>query len=377
MAPMDSPISCQGPARFHPLELIPFFRRFPAGRGRYLLLTLIWNLLIAALMLLANVSINSALPSARIVWIYVVIANFAGFAIHALFEGGRILGLEALTVRHGHLAKTAYYTILPMIGVIAGFQAAEWILGIGFTGWFANSGWIVSIAATSLIISLIISAMMFMREREANAQAALQRERAQSERIQREALAANLRALQAQIEPHFLFNTLANISSLVDREPAGAKRMLDRFIRFLRASLAATRSDTTTLGAERELISAYLDVLQVRLGARLQYRVDVTAEASGFAIAPMLLQPVVENAIRHGIEPKVEGGRVEFEARREAGAVVVEIRDTGAGFASTTRGGVGLTNLRDRLRGLYGEAASLSIGDNAPCGTRVTIRIPA
>jgi LytS/YehU family sensor histidine kinase len=91
----------------------------------------------------------------------------------------------------------------------------------------------------------------------------------------------------------------------------------------------------------------------------------------------MLLQPVVENAIRHGIEPKVEGGRIEFEARREAGAVVVEVSDTGVGFAQTTRGGVGLTNLRDRLRGLYGESATLSIGENAPGGTRVTIRIPA
>jgi sensor histidine kinase YesM len=91
----------------------------------------------------------------------------------------------------------------------------------------------------------------------------------------------------------------------------------------------------------------------------------------------MLLQPVVENAIRHGLEAKVEGGRIDFRARREAEAVVIEVRDTGVGFAATTTGGVGLTNLRDRLRGLYGSAASLSIGENHPSGTLVTLRLPA
>jgi sensor histidine kinase YesM len=374
---MDAPAACRSPAHFHPLELIPFFRRFPQSRARDLLYTLIWNVLLAAVFLVAGSAMSGRLPTPRAVEIYFVLANFVGFAIHALFEGGRILGLEALSIRHGMPARTVYYTVIPLIGVIAGFQATDWVLHIGFTNWLGDKGWLVSIVATSLVISLIISAILYVRERDASTQAALQRERAQGERIQREALAANLRALQAQIEPHFLFNTLANVSSLVDREPADAKRMLDRFNRFLRSSLAATRSDTTTLGAERELISAYLDVLQVRMGSRLQYRIEIAPDVSQVAIAPMLLQPVVENAIRHGIEPKIEGGRVELAARREGGMVVVDIVDTGVGFAPTTRGGVGLTNLRDRLRGLYGEAAALSIAENSPCGTRVTIRIPA
>ena len=377
MAAMDSQIACRGGSSFHPLELIPYFRRFRPSRARNLLYTLIWSVMIALLMVMAFAAVNAKLPSLRTVWVYLVVATFAGFAIHALFEGGRILGIEAFAIRHGHVVKTVYYTAVPTIGMIAGFQATDWLLHIGFTRWFVSTGWITSVAAMSLLLSLVISGVFYLREREAKSQAALQEERARVERIQREALAANLRALQAQIEPHFLFNTLANVSSLVDREPANAKRMLDRFNRFLRSSLAATRSETTTLGAERELICAYLDVLQVRMGARLQYRVDVPAEVAPHPIAPMLLQPVVENAIRHGIEPKVEGGRVEFEARRDGAAMVIEVRDTGVGFAPTTRGGVGLTNLRDRLRGLYGEAATLAIGENQPCGTRVTIRIPA
>jgi len=219
--------------------------------------------------------------------------------------------------------------------------------------------------------------IFFWRERDARAQADLERERLRAERVEREAVLANLRALQAQIEPHFLFNTLANAASLIDADPARAKHMLESFNRFLRASLAATRGESTTLGDESELIAAYLDVLEVRMGRRLRYAIDVPAELAGHTLAPMLLQPVVENAIRHGLEPKVEGGEIRLAARREQGDIVVEVRDTGVGFAATTRGGVGLTNLRERLRGLYGERASLAIGDNAPAGTVVTLRLPA
>ncbi len=125
-----------------------------------------------------------------------------------------------------------------------------------------------------------------------------------------------------------------------------AKRMLETFIRFLRASLAATRGESTTLAAEAELIGSYLDVLQIRMGPRLRYTVDVPDDLHSFPIAPMLLQPVVENAIRHGLEPKVEGGELRLAARRDGDDIVVEVRDTGVGFGATTRGGVGLTNLR-------------------------------
>jgi LytS/YehU family sensor histidine kinase len=113
------------------------------------------------------------------------------------------------------------------------------------------------------------------------------------------------------------------------------------------------------------------------MGTRLRYNVDVPAELHTMPIAPMLLQPVVENSIRHGLEPKLEGGEVAFRARRDGADVLIEISDTGVGFAPVTRGGVGLTNLRDRLRALYGERASLSVGDNGGAGARVTLRLPA
>jgi sensor histidine kinase YesM len=219
--------------------------------------------------------------------------------------------------------------------------------------------------------------VFFWRERHARAQAALEAERARNERIEREAAFANLRALQAQIEPHFLFNTLANVASLVDPDPAKAKRMLESFIRFLRGSLNATRGESTTLVQEAELIASYLDVLQIRMGGRLRYEVDIPPELHAVALPPMLLQPVVENSIRHGLEPKVEGGLVRVHAHRNGAGVAVEISDTGVGFAATTRGGVGLTNVRDRLRLIYGERASLVVSEAALGGAVVTLTLPA
>jgi len=363
---------------FHPLELIPYFRRFPCTRWRNLVYTFIWSSLIAGLFLLVSAALGGRMPNARTVGIYFVVGYFMGFAIHALFAAGSMFGVEAwLKQRRGFAARAVYYIAIPVLGAIAGFQAGDWFFHIGFHDPAQARGWIISIASTSLVISLILSAVLYTREREARAQAELERQRSASERMERDAIAANLRALQAQIEPHFLFNTLANISSLVDREPREAKRMLERFIGFLRASLAATRMERTTLGAERELISAYLDVLQVRMGARLRYAVEIAPGLESFSIPPMLLQPVVENAIRHGLEPKMEGGTVEVRAAREGAMVAIEVRDTGVGFHASTEGGFGLANLRDRLRGLYGEGARLSIVENRPSGTIVSIHIPA
>jgi signal transduction histidine kinase len=169
---------------------------------------------------------------------------------------------------------------------------------------------------------------------------------------------ARLRALQAQIEPHFLYNTLANVVSLIGPQPAQAQHMLERFIDYLRASLAASRSEDATLASEAGLIAAYLDVLAVRMGERLRYRIEVPDELRQFRIAPMLLQPVVENAIAHGLEPKVEGGEIVVSARVEGDQVCVRISDTGVGLNESAPrkpgGGVGLSNLRERLRSLYG-----------------------
>jgi signal transduction histidine kinase len=362
---------------FHPLELIPFFRRFPYTFGRDFLYTFIWSSLIGVVFCLLNAMGAGRMPTLWVFGLYLLIANVIGYVIHALFYVASALGIDTAVSRAGFIVKVTYFSVVPLIGVLIGFWLVSFIVDLGFRNWLTDPAAIISITVTSLIISTIMSVIFFWRERAATQAAHRAQGRARTRRIEREAALANLRALQAQIEPHFLFNTLANVLSLVDPDPVKAKHMLESFIRFLRTSLNATRRESTTLAEEGELIGAYLDVLQVRMGERLHYRIEIDPALGSFTLPPMLLQPVVENAIRHGLEPKVEGGEVVVRARREGDHVAIEIADTGVGFASVTRGGVGLSNLRDRLKLLYGDAGSLVIAENSPAGSRVTVRLPA
>lgn len=195
---------------------------------------------------------------------------------------------------------------------------------------------------------------------------------------EKELMHAQLRLLQAQIEPHFLFNTLANVHSLIAREPTQAATMLDHFIAYLRESLAASRAQTGTLAQEAALLSHYLSLIQIRMGARLAYTLDVPPELGRQPLAPMLLQPLVENAIRHGLEPKVEGGHLHVAARQEADALVLTVQDDGLGFgthADSAGTGVGLSHTRERLAMLYDGRATLTVTDAQP-GTCVTLTLP-
>lgn len=363
--------------KFHPLEVIPYFRRWPCSIQRDLLYTFIWNCAFGAFFLAMNLMFSAQKASLGMFLGYMLVSHVVGYTIHLSYNLGSRVGLERAARRGSYAVKVVYYATVPIFGVFVGFAIASIFMDVGFRGWLSSPGLILSIMVTSVIISIVLSVVFFWRERAAVAEATIARERERSERIEREAALANLRALQAQIEPHFLFNTLANVTGLIDPDPAKAKRMLESFIRFLRASLAATRSASTTLGAEAELIGAYLDVLAVRMGARLRYAIDIEPALAAFELPQLLLQPIVENAIRHGLEPKVEGGEVAVRARRSEGFVDIEIADTGIGFAPVTAGGVGLTNIRDRLRLLYGGEATLAIRENTPTGTVVHVRLPA
>jgi sensor histidine kinase YesM len=192
---------------------------------------------------------------------------------------------------------------------------------------------------------------------------------------EKERITAQMRILQAQIEPHFLFNTLANVQSLIGREPDKATLMLDHFIMYLRQSLSASRSENGTLGQEIDLLEHYLHLLKIRMDDRLQYTIDVPDDLRTLPLAPMLLQPVVENAVKHGLEPKVEGGTLAVRITREGKWVRIAIDDTGNGFSDGASEGVGLSNLRERLALLYDGAASIAVTPANP-GTHVVIMLP-
>jgi sensor histidine kinase YesM len=222
----------------------------------------------------------------------------------------------------------------------------------------------------------VVSYFFFSKARLKVSRNVIQQERISRLSKEKEALEANLKLLQAQIEPHFLFNTLSNILSLIDTDSAKGKSMLLDLIHYLRTSLSRTRHDLITLDQEVELIRAYLNILKIRMGERLNFRIEIPEAIKESPFPPMLLQPLVENAVKHGLEPKIEGGEILISAREEEGLIRIEVRDTGTGFTSGGEGGVGLGNVRERLKLLYGDKGRLIIEENKPQGVRVIIEAP-
>jgi signal transduction histidine kinase len=222
--------------------------------------------------------------------------------------------------------------------------------------------------------------MILDRERTERIKLERTEARVRAESIERQALQAQLRLLQAQIEPHMLFNTLANLQGLIAIDPQAANRMLDHLIQYLRATLSATRAETTTLAQEFDAAEAYLGLMAVRMGARLSYRCILPAALRGARLPAMLLQPLVENAIIHGLEPKIDGGTVTVEASAHDGVLAICVTDTGLGLDDTqptAKGtGVGVTTTRERLHALYGERAALTLVPAQPHGVLARLTLP-
>jgi sensor histidine kinase YesM len=345
-----------------------------------LTVTVLWNTAIGlALTAFIWVLSGGRIDLGRALWMNLLIAHCIGFSIFAIIgAAGRIVGEARIDAWPGP-RRGWFFSLLVLVGVFVGYAIAFVLIGIiderfsarWFSGWFVGS-----VLLVWAVLSLLFWRFYSDRARIAEAEGARVAERARAEQLERQALDAQLRTLQAQIEPHFLFNTLANVVSLVDGQPADAKRMLERLIDLLRGSLSASRAQHATLGQEAELVRAYLDILAIRMGARLRYEVRIDEALRALPLAPMLLQPLVENAIQHGLEPKIEGGCVRVSATGRDGEVVIVVEDDGAGFGATTRGGgVGLANLRERLAASYGGRARLAIEDAQP-GTRVRLVLP-
>lgn len=188
---------------------------------------------------------------------------------------------------------------------------------------------------------------------------------------------ARLGLLSAQVEPHFLYNTLASAQVLVRTDPARADEMLGNLISYLRHSLPKADEQMSNLGTEMERTRAYLDILKVRMGNRLTFSIDMPDAAQGMAMPAMMLQTLAENAIKHGLEPKTGGGTVWIRAQLESGALEVTVADDGRGLSTEGSGtGIGLKNVRERLRLIYGDKARLAITNNFPTGVSATLVIP-
>jgi sensor histidine kinase YesM len=241
-----------------------------------------------------------------------------------------------------------------------------------------------------IVASLIIK-ITYRKQIQAEATAAQAVETAEAESLKRQVVEARMAAMQAQIEPHFLFNTLASIDHLIEVDPKRASQMQKNLIALLRASMPTMREaggngthggGPRDLGRELAVIRPYLEILKVRMEERLATEVDVPDGLLSAEFPTMMVQTLVENAIKHGLEPKPEGGRLSVKAEVVHGKLQVTVADTGLGFGravssgNTAGTGVGLANIRERLLLLYGNKASLTIAENPGGGTRVSIAVP-
>jgi signal transduction histidine kinase len=196
--------------------------------------------------------------------------------------------------------------------------------------------------------------------------------------LERQALDARFHLLQAQVAPHFLFNTLANVQALVDAGSPHASAVLRSLVAYLRAAVPLLNEPATTIERELQLVRPYLELMQMRMPDRLQYAMNVDPAALQVRCPPTTLLTLVENAVRHGIDPNEEGGRIDIDVERQGGRCVVRVTDTGAGLGQSANGlGTGLTALRERLQLIFGDAAQLRLTSGTPRGVVVEVEMPA
>ena len=256
-----------------------------------------------------------------------------------------------------------------------GMSLADALLGrVRSDGVFSGGRALVLVLVVCLAVAL--GAVYFFHSR---ARLALLREAAQ--RATQSAAEAQLRLLQSQLEPHMLFNTLANLRVLIASDPARAQAMLDRLIAFLRATLAASQRPDHTLADEFDRLADYLALMAVRMGERLELTLDLPETLRGARVPTLLLQPLVENSIRHGLEPQVHGGRIVVRARAQGDMLTLSVRDTGVGLpagAASGDSGFGLQQVRERLAVACGERARLTLepAGDADGGTLAIVQLP-
>jgi two-component sensor histidine kinase len=263
------------------------------------------------------------------------------------------------------------------IGVVIGGKLVTLFGAYDFIGaWAAHpqANWksigVVALCAGSATAFVVVSsnAARFRLELEME-----QRRMAEASRSQ---AVAELALLQAQIEPHFLFNTLAHVQSAIDQDPATGKLILENLIRYLRGTLRRTRNTRYKLADESELIQALLNIASIRIGPRLRHRVNLSDSIGSALLPPLLLQPLVENAIRHGIEPAIDGGEIRVEGEHVDDTLVLRVIDTGVGMGAAGPEGVGLANVRARLASLYGDQGRLTLQPQPTGGVVAELRLP-
>ncbi|MBL8310969.1 MAG: histidine kinase [Burkholderiales bacterium] len=239
---------------------------------------------------------------------------------------------------------------------------------------------LVAGVSAGLLYAAIVGAVVYLRAQQITiTNRRLSSEKQESD-VQRQLTETRLRLLQAQIEPHFLFNTLAAAQQLAQKGAPEASRLIGHLVRFLRMSIPSMRDDKATVRREFEQISAYLAIMQTRMRDRLAFSVQADAAVDAVELPPALVMTLVENAVKHGIEPARDGGRIDVTATLADACVEIRVIDTGVGLTSTVSkdagGGLGLSNIAQRLRAIYGDSARVQLTQNSPSGCIALLQIP-
>ena len=230
--------------------------------------------------------------------------------------------------------------------------------------------------AMMAIVTISAGSLFYYRYNHQRDLTKLEAERRRTAELQQAETAARLAMLQAQIEPHFLFNTLATVRSLISIDAARAEYTLDQLNDYLRASLTRTRQPNATLADELALIHPLLEIARIRMGERLRYHINIPDTLLATPLPPLLLQPLVENALEHGIEPAIHGGTLDIAANLDGDVLQLTVTDSGMGLGQGNADGVGLANVRQRLAAIYGERAQLALYPNQPQGVIARLQIP-
>ena len=264
-----------------------------------------------------------------------------------------------------------------VLGSFLGTVLAGLIKGRNIASMFTERMAGVSITMSLGIgVGCVAVAGYILREKHARDEARLHRAEAERQQLEKNMLEAKLQLMQAQVEPHFLFNTLANVQHLVETDPPSASRMLESLIQYLRAALPQMREASTTLRRELEMARAFLEIHRIRMGTRLEFSIDAPQHLLDVPFPPMMLLSLVENALKHGVDPCCECCTVEIRAVHAEGRLTVSVADTGEGIVPKKGGGVGLANIRERLKALFGHEARLVLEENNPRGVVASIQIP-
>ena len=339
----------------------------------------------------ASNSLFDGLTVRRVVWVTAICAAAAASLVRFFLNTYLDLLVTALCVGYSsmllftvasnvrtRLPREAMQLLAIVAGSVLGTILAGFVKGRDLSTMFSErlAGVAISMGL-GLGFGCVVVATVILREKHARDAERIARAEAARHQLEKNVLEARLQLMQAQVEPHFLFNTLANVQHLVETDPSSASRMLDSLIRYLRAALPQMREAATTLGREVDMARAFLEIQSVRMGSRLDFAIEVPEALRARAFPPMMLISLVENAIKHGVDPCCDAGRIVVRAVEADGRLRVSVSDTGEGVKPKKGGGVGLTNIRERLKALYGGTARLTLEENDPHGVVASIEVPA